>query len=760
MRKVPGELIAALSSRYAVEREIGRGGMATVYAAEDRKHKRRVAIKVFHAEVDDAADAERFMREIEVVANLSHPHILPLYDSGEAEQFLYYVMPLVEAGSLRALLDRERALPLEDATRIAREVASALSYAHGRGVIHRDIKPENILLSSGHALVSDFGIALVNAIAGQRITQTGHVLGTPMYMSFEQVMGDREIDGRSDIYSLGCVVFEMLAGVPPFSGANVQETLAKRFMDDAPSLRKVHPSTPANVDVAVTRALARSAADRFSTVSEFVDALGSTDIALRGLRARQDRKKSIAVLPFDYLGSNPDDSFWSDGLMEEVVAGLSKLQGLRVISRTSSALAKRAGMDVRAIGQKLGVDYVLEGTVRRAGDSIRVLAKLIDASTDAHLWVERYTGTAKDVFELEDKLSRDIVQALNVTLTPEEHKRLAAPPIPDGRAYELWLRARRELSRFAVDALDRALHHVEEAISIVGENEHLYATLGYVHFNYYNLGARLDADTLARVDDCIEKVFALNPSSAQGFMLKGLRAYKAGDIPAAVQLLRCSAEAESTPDTLLWLSVCLGLCGEDAEARRLIGQAAEDDPLNSIIVATACLIHALAGETEAAIAWGRRGHKLDPRDPMTMLIYAWSSLQGGQRERASALFDQLVLLGGDIFTSLGMLFQHALRGDKESASKAGEGVRPAAMVDEQLSLFLAEALALAGARDEALDWLENAVRRGLIHPAFLSRTDALLEDLREDPRFAKLMFEVRMQRKAFTASAAAATMPR
>ncbi|MGE5729518.1 MAG: serine/threonine-protein kinase, partial [Gemmatimonas sp.] len=267
-------LTRALIDRYRFERELGAGGMATVYLAEDVRHHRPVAIKVLHPELSAILGPERFLKEIELTASLQHPHILPLFDSGSADGLLYYVMPLVEGETLRARLERERQLPVADAVQIASEVADALHYAHGRNVVHRDIKPENILLQNGHALVADFGIALaVQQAGGSRMTQTGLSLGTPQYMSPEQAMGERSVDARTDIYSLGAVTYEMLAGQPPFTGPNAQSIVAQVLTAEPPLPSTHRRSVPAHVDVAVETALAKLPADRFATAREFADAL-------------------------------------------------------------------------------------------------------------------------------------------------------------------------------------------------------------------------------------------------------------------------------------------------------------------------------------------------------------------------------------------------------------------------------------------------------------------------------------------------------
>ncbi len=294
-------LRTALADRYRLERELGAGGMDTVYLAHDLKHDRDVAIKVLHPDLGAALGGERFLTEIRTTARLQHPHILPLLDSGEADGLLYYVMPLVTGETLRARLERERQLPIADAVRIAREVASALDYAHRQNVIHRDIKPENILLHDGSALVADFGIALaVQSAGGQRMTQTGLSLGTPQYMSPEQAMGERTIDARSDIYALGAVTYEMLTGAPPFTGASVQAIVARVLSSEAEPPSRVRSTIPPNVEQAVLTALAKLPADRHASAAEFATALatvsGAHSSGAMTSRAHGVRTRSTATL--------------------------------------------------------------------------------------------------------------------------------------------------------------------------------------------------------------------------------------------------------------------------------------------------------------------------------------------------------------------------------------------------------------------------------------------------------------------------------
>ena len=465
MTSLQQRLERGLALRYAVDRELGQGGMAVVFRARDLRHDRAVAVKVLRPEVAAEVGAERFLREIKLAAGLTHPHILPVHDSGEADGLLFYVMPAMEGRSLRERLDRERQLPLEEALRITREVASALDYAHRHDVVHRDIKPDNILLHEGAALVADFGIG--RALSGQgSVTQTGLAIGTPAYMSPEQASGDAHIDGRSDLYSLGCVLYEMLAGEPPFTGPNMQAVITKRFVAPVPRIKSVR-DVPDSVDQAVTRALSRTPADRFSSAADLAAAL-RPDIGSGSHRTPTDRlrspstQKAIAVLPLANLSADPDNEYFSDGMTEEIINALSKVAGLQVASRTSCFAFKGKEVDVRQVGEKLGVGSVLEGSVRKAGNRIRIAAQLVGVDSGYQLWSETYDRQLEDVFAIQDEISRAIVDALKLRLGGESGG--AVVPTRNLEAYNLYLKARFFYNKFTEAGVRKALDFYEQAL--------------------------------------------------------------------------------------------------------------------------------------------------------------------------------------------------------------------------------------------------------------------------------------------------------
>ena len=407
-------LTATLADRYRIGREIGAGGMATVYLAHDLKHDRDVALKLLKPELSAALGAERFQREITTTANLRHPHILPLYDSGAirgpaGDALLYYVMPYVEGESLRDRLARERQLPIADALLIAREVADALAYAHGCGIIHRDIKPENILLERGHAIVADFGIArAVSRAGGERLTQTGMALGTPVYMSPEQSVGD-DLDGRSDLYALGCVLYEMLAGEPPYTGATAQAIIAKRFRDPVPRVSTLRETVPLAVESALMTVLSKSPSDRFATMEAFVSALNADSVSDAPRQPPVDDFR-LAVQPFKYPTGNVDLAMFADGLTDEIVTGLLRFPWLRVLARGADAALPRSD-DLRATSETRGARYRVEGNLRQAGTRLRVTVQLVDVTTGVPLWAENYDRAfrADAAFELQDDLVPRIV---------------------------------------------------------------------------------------------------------------------------------------------------------------------------------------------------------------------------------------------------------------------------------------------------------------------------------------------------------------
>ncbi|MDZ4675229.1 MAG: serine/threonine-protein kinase [Gemmatimonadota bacterium] len=489
-------LTSALADRYRIERELGAGGMATVYLAEDLKHKRQVAIKVLRPELAQAVGAERFLQEIETTANLRHPHILPLYDSGNVGGFLFYVMPLVEGESLRDRLDRDKQLPLDDALRIAREVADALGYAHARGVVHRDIKPENIMLDGGHAVVADFGIARAMSAAGaDRLTQTGTSIGTPLYMSPEQAAGDPDVDGRSDLYSLGCVLYEMLGGQPPFTGPTAEAITRQHMITEAAPVTNLRPTVPAAVAGALARTLAKNPADRFSPASQFVQALSASDrsatpsgrsrlrpaliavgvvsVAAAGwfgsAALRSDGAAStinrIAVLPMDNQTGDSSQAFFADGMTRELIGVLTEA-GVRVMGHRAVVPYAGSTLPISQIARELNVDALVTAAVLASGDVVQVAVELTDPKTGESLWARTFSRPASEVVTLQREVAGEIARGIQARLTPEQERVLATRATVNPRAYAQYLLGQEQANLRTPDGYFRSVEHLDRSIAL------------------------------------------------------------------------------------------------------------------------------------------------------------------------------------------------------------------------------------------------------------------------------------------------------
>jgi serine/threonine protein kinase/Flp pilus assembly protein TadD len=726
--------------------------MAVVYLARDRKHDRPVAIKVLRPEIVAGQAAERFLLEIQILARLQHPHILPLLDSGTTDETPprpFYVMPYVEGETLRQRLTREGPLPVAEALRLVRETGEALHYAHGQGLIHRDVKPENVLLSQGHALVADFGIARAAAVSADRLTQPGLSMGTPAYMSPEQAEGERDVDARADQYSLACVLYELLAGQPPFVGASFAAVLARQLLDPVPPLTTLRPGIPGSVRGAVERALAKVPADRFGTVLEFLAAVEAPEAPAAA------PKKAIVVLPFSNLSPDPDNAYFADGLMEEVIADLSRVRALTVISRTSSVKLKDTGWDLRRIGRELNVRYALEGSVRRAGSTLRITAQLIDVETEAHLWAEKYSGAVDDVFDLQERLSRRIVEALEITLSPPEDREIAERPIADLRAFEYYQRARQEYYRYTAEGMAAARALAEHGLAVVGPHEALYGMLGtvYAWSPVVLLGG--DAETALReAEDCARRAFELNPNSAQGLSIMGQVAYRRGNAGEAVRLLTQACAADpNNPDAMHQLAGAYLLGGRVGPMREVLTRLAELDPLTASNHCLLGMSYMLGGDAEGSLPSHRRAVELDPRSTICRVCAGVALTAAGRGDEAASQFEWLEHQPpDDHLAAVGVRLGRGLVGDRESVlSPPSAAERAMAESDEYWSYLMAGAYALVGEADQALRWLEHAVRvRGWVDYVYFTRYDRFLENVRPTQPFQELMASARERYQRFT----------
>jgi eukaryotic-like serine/threonine-protein kinase len=589
-----------------------------------------VALKVLQERFTEVLGSERFLREIRLAARLHHPHLLPLYDSGEAGGFLYYVTPYIEGGSLRDRLVAEGRVALVPALRLTRQAADALDYAHRQNVVHRDVKPENILLEEGHAVVADFGVArAVTAAADSALTQAGMLIGTPAYMSPEQA-SDEPLDARCDIYALGCVLFEMLSGRPPFTGSAPLAIIAQRLTEPAPTLAAVGVVVPPGVEQLVARALAQRPDDRFSSGAELARALADAEAAQSrptptpSATAVVPRVAALAVLPFVNMSADPGNEFFSDGMTEELINALTRVEGLRVASRTSAFAFKGRDLDVREIGLRLNVTAVLEGSVRRAGNRLRVTAQLINAADGYHLWSDTYDRQLADVFEVQDELSRSIVGTLRPKLMGGRPAAsagtisgpLVVPATTSLEAYTAYLKGRfywnmRTLDgyRKSIDCFEAALARDPDfALPYTGIADS-WAMLGFDYF-----GGVPAAEGMPRAQSAARRALELDETLAEAHSPLGVTSMLYDRDWTEAERRFCRA-LELKPDyvpALLWYSLFLSVMSRHDESLALIRRAAEIEPLAMIVHQGVARSLHYAGRDEEAVEHCLRLLEMDP----------------------------------------------------------------------------------------------------------------------------------------------------
>ena len=739
MNLVP-RLNAALEGRYRIERELGEGGMATVYLARDLRHNRSVALKVLKPDLAAAIGADRFHAEIDTTANLQHPHILPLHDSGDADGLLFYTMPFVEGETLRQRLEREGRLPIDEAVRITTDVADALQVAHERGVIHRDIKPSNILMSRGKAMVADFGIARVAVSAdATRMTQMGAVIGTAGYMSPEQASGSTEVDHRSDVYSLGCMLFEMLAGEAPYAGRTILQVLAKQASEEVPSVRARRPEIPVALDRAVSTALAKEPAHRYESAAAFAAALAAPDVEPR---TAAPAVCTIVVLPFVNRSADPDNEYFSDGLTDEVIADLSRVAALRVISRNSSMALKATTKDTRTLARELGATHLVTGTVRRAGVSLRITAELVDASTDTPIWAEKFSGSMEDVFGIQEDISKRIVEALQVKLTASEARGVAERPIDDPVAYDCYLRACHVMFNWTPDAQRRAMRLIDEAIAISGEVPLLLAMKGQLHWNRVNIpmGESVEGalESAARL---VDRALTLDPDCYLAIFVRGLIAGTRG-LPEAglVDLHRASVLRPG--DVNVRLELCRYSLAAGLDCKKHIDQMIAIDPLTPQSHLISAIYYGLYGPVEKAAAPARRSIELAPDASLLHVSAAWWLGVAGLREEAVAVLRKAGSAVNDLHAAIATFLGCAFLGDREAALRAATPEMEQAISNEFLCAMMANGYALLGRCDAALRMLRAAVRLGFInHPSIVANA-AISSCLSAEPGFQTLLAEI------------------
>ena len=741
----------SLDDRYTIERLLGHGGMATVHLAEERKHRRKVAIKVLKQEFSASVGKERFMREIGIAAQLSHPHIVPLIDSGESAGLLYYVSPFVPGGSLRDRLNREKRLPVDDALRIAQEVGAALDYAHRNGFVHRDVKPENILFADDHALLSDFGIAHVHVKNPEEtLTLGGIVLGTPEYMSPEQASGESDVGVPGDVYGLACVFYEMLAGEPPFKGASPRATMAKQVTERARPLRALRPDAPSGFERVLERALAKDPSQRYESIADFCEALGRA--RTEPGRAFTMTTRTIAVLPFVNASPDPDNEYLSDGITDELINALAKVDGLRVASRTSVFALKGKAQDVRAIGALLEASEVLEGTVRRMADNLRITVQLTSTDDGRLMWSERYDRRLDDVFAIQDEIARTIVTTLRSTSFADLAPTTTNRHTENVQAYGLYLRGRYAWNKRTSDGVIEGIKFFEEAIALDPTYALAYTGLAdsySLHIDYRNVPvheghekAKFYARKAIALDESLAEAHA---SLAWSLFIYDWRWEEAArEFRRAIELDPRYAPAHQ------WYAFMLASQAHFDEALIEAHTAQENDPGSVSVRRSLGYTYLYARKFDQARYHLDRAIAMNPTAEESYRIQGLILTFQKDYQAAERVLREALALAPECgsTTKATLAYSLALAGDASYARSVVDDLLERIKSDYVSPVDLAVLFIGLGDKEKALDWVERAIdeRRGWA--AYL-RVHPMVEPLRDEPRFNALL-----ERMTFDAAAA------
>ncbi len=800
MRHDTREPPSLLADRYAIQRRIGRGGMATVYLAHDRKHDRDVAVKILHADLTESLGADRFLREIGIAARLTHPNILPLYDSGEVAGMLYYVMPFVAGESLRDHLSRQRQLSLEEAVRIGCEAAAALDHAHRQGIVHRDIKPENILLADGHAVLADFGIARAIDHAQQaRLTVTGLQVGTPHYMSPEQSSGEAGLDGRTDIYALGCVLYEMLAGEPPFTGPTAQSIIAKRLAGPVPRVRAVRPAVPTQLETVLLRALDPVPADRYATAEQFRAALAAcpVDEASRYLgqlgtaRGRSRRRRTraltaiaaavtlaiaswlatrtragsmpelrtLAVLPITNVSGDAEQTYLADGLTDAVIGDLMRVPGLRVTSRASVMRYATAGMSMNVpgmggsgasansadmptgptkslseIAEELKVDLVMQASLARSGDSIRVAASLIQPATRQRIWNTEHVRHVRDVFALQQDL---VAGVTGVVARGAEGNRIAkGQPSHDPLAHDAFLKGAYYQAHWK---LPQAIEAFQRAVDIDPAHAPAHAGLSRAYYFMAFFGDLPPAIALGSMRRAANAALAqdslLSEAHGQMALVKMLQEWDwdgaERHFERALELSPSHAQVHHDYAHFLLAR------GRQRESLEMTARAVALDPVNPMLISCLGWHSLFDSRTAEAIAYAAEAYAMMP-DQWAQVVRGWALLGQNKPDSALQAFREATRLSASAFNQAALGYALAVT-DRTAEARQVLAALLARADHEYVSAYdIATVYAGLGDRDETFKWLRRAAEERSTFFVHLG-WDLRFAKVQDDQRYRRLL---------------------
>jgi serine/threonine protein kinase/tetratricopeptide (TPR) repeat protein len=786
---------STFAGRYQVIEELGHGGMGRVYKVQDTKIGEKIALKLIRPEAGlDKKSLERFSNEIKLARKIRHKNVCQMFDLGEDQGTRYITMEYVHGEDLKQLIRKVGRLSPGQAVGIARQVCDGLEEAHRLGVVHRDLKPQNIMVDEdGTARIMDFGIA--RSLSGKSMTGAGVLIGTPEYMSPEQVEG-KDVDQKSDIYSLGIILYEMLTGQVPFEGDTPFTVGIKQKSERPRDPRELNDQISSDLSGVILKCLEKAREKRYADAEELNSDLAKIEqriptreqkiplkkaptsrtitvqfglrkavvgglvlisivvigiAAWRLLSGRRGPKPlgtpSVAVLPFEDMSPQKDQEYFCDGLTDELINRLSNIKELRVPARTSAFFFKGKTQDIQEIGQKLKVGKVLGGSVRKAGDKLRITAQLINIADGYPIWSETYNRELKDVFSVQDEIAIAVADKLKLTLLGDEKAKLVKRPLDNVEAYELYLRASRDIERFREDALDRALQYLQNGVDLVGDNALLYSAMAYVFFQYVNIGAKQE-DYVAKAEEYARKALALEPDFPKAQVVLGLVncAFKGNQQQAVWHFKKALSVSPNDPQALIWLAdVCGEYVGKGAAAHALLDRLTQVDPLNPDGFVIRGLTYLYEARFDLALEQFRKSNELDPGNIAARACRIQALVCLKKLDEAFTLIDQFTKeFPGHGFAKFALACKYGLSNNKDALFREMTSeFQKTCRRDASFSQSLAGDLALVGARGEALDWLENAVNRGFINYPFLAEKNPWLANIRGEERFKKLMVRVK-----------------
>jgi serine/threonine-protein kinase len=798
------QLQASLGANYAIERELGGGGMSRVFLATEKTLGRSVVVKVLPPELAHAVSIERFRREIATSARLQHPHIVPLLTAGETDGLPYYTMPFIDGESLRSRLSRGGELPLVDIVRVVRDIAGALAYAHEHGVVHRDIKPENVMLSRQHALVADFGVAKAlsasTMAAGTASTSLGIALGTPAYMAPEQAAADPTTDTRADLYALGAMTYEMLTGTPPFGGRNAQATLAAHATEPATPVGARRPATPPALAALVMKLLEKRPADRPQTADAVLAALdGITTtsgsmlpfapaakkrrvpawaiagiaallvaVAIAGMARRGKggggggggmvgmssagdiAPHSVAVLPFANVGKDTATEYFADGMADELTTALARVPGLKVAARSSSFTFRDQSVDAQHVGKTLHVGNVLEGSVRREGGRLRVIAQLVNTGTGLAVWSDSYEREMKDVFQVQDELTHAIIAALYPVMTAEhdsaETARLAVAHAPRGTndlsAYDLFLQGRHYFGWGGAPSLWKAIGFFQQAIAADSTFARAHAALAMSYDLLPDYGGARADSVIPLAEAHALRALALDPGLADAHLALGdVRVHQWRWADAERELDRSVSLDPSNPTVHLWHAELLLGMGEVDEAVGHAKMAQALDPLTAVTNQTLSRTLLDARRYGEAAGAASKGLAIDSTFSGLYVTLIEAEMLAGRVDSAARVADRALRIARKgLGVRSAAIWAYVRAGRKSDAGALLAEMRRDQSAGSIPALDMAHALLAFGQTDSALVWIGRSVARHDAEPDWNGLAcDPTYDALRKDARFVALM---------------------